>query len=234
MHSHCHEISINELISSTKNMNIVCVSDDLSSSRVTVEIAKRYDVIPCIGIHPWNVGEGSLRELDMLVELLLENDVECLGEVGLDRKFRWQTYSYQYKLLTKLLELSREYDLVLNLHCAGAWREVYKLVVKYSIDRAYFHWYSGPKDLVSEIAANGYYIGINPAWRVQERHREIIDVAPLSNVLTESDSPYKYKGLYMNSRMVVDTVKYIAERKNTSVDSAIRQISGNFYKLFKR
>lgn len=233
MHCHCYEIPLNDLENYLKNTEIVCVSDNVESSRVTIDLSREYSIIPCIGIHPWEITTSSIRELDEILKILVDNNIVCLGEIGLDRKFREQTYSYQYSLFTKILYYAREYDLVLNLHCAGAWREVYDLVSQYSIDKAYFHWYTGPKQLVNEIVSSGYYIGINPSWIIQEKHRELIDIVPLSNLLTESDTPYSYRGLNMNPGLIPRTVKYIAERKNTSVDNVIKQIEINFYRLFK-
>lgn len=232
-HCHCYEINTSRLESYLENTLIVCVSDNISSSEVTIDLSRRYSIIPCIGIHPWEVSANSLHEIDKLVKLLVDNNIVCLGEIGLDKKFRGETYRLQYLLLTKLLEYAKEYDLVLNLHSAGAWREVYELVFRKSIDRAYFHWYTGPRHLINELASSGYFIGINPAWIIQEKHRELIDIIPLENMLTESDSPYIYRGLEMNPNLIIETIKYVASRKNTTVNNVAEQIRSNFYKLFK-
>ena len=80
---------------------------------------------------------------------------------------------------------------------------------------------------------SGYFIGINPAWIIQEKHREIIDIVPLNNILTESDSPYRYRGLTMNPSLIVKTIEYIASRKNTTVSNVLNVINSNFNKLFK-
>lgn len=233
MHCHCHEIPLNELEIYLKNTLFVCVSDNVESSRITLDLSRKYNIVPCIGIHPWEINANNLNELDKLIEILIYNNIVCLGEIGLDRKFRLETYRYQYIVFNKLLHYAREYSLVLNLHSAGAWREVYDLVFKYSIDKAYFHWYTGPKQLVNEIVSSGYFIGINPALIIQEKHRELVDIVPLTNILTESDSPYQYRGLNMNPGLIAESVKYIAERKNTTVDNVVKQINTNFYKLFK-
>lgn len=233
MHCHCYEIPVDDLIKYLSETIIVCVSDDIESSMKTIELSRKYSIIPCIGIHPWEINSKSLSEIDKLVKILVEENIKCLGEIGLDKKFREHTFEHQYSFLNNLINIVKEYDLVLNLHSAGAWREVFELVYKNSIDKAYFHWYTGPLELVEEIVNSGYFIGINPAWIIQEKHREIIDIVPLNNILTESDSPYRYRGLTMNPSLIVKTIEYIASRKNTTVSNVLNVINSNFNKLFK-
>jgi len=57
----------------------------------------------------------------------------------------------------------------LNIHAAGTWKEVLEYLIKYDINRALIHWYTGPIDLVKEIERLGYYISINPALKVGQK-----------------------------------------------------------------
>ncbi|MEM2383534.1 MAG: TatD family hydrolase [Desulfurococcaceae archaeon] len=234
MHAHCHELSLNELDSYRDKYIIVAVSDDCDSSLVTMDIAREREFIrPCIGIHPWNVGEASEHEVNVLLKLAENESVKCLGEVGLDTKFTPQTFNKQLDVFMKFLKLAKDYDLVLNIHAAGAWEQVFNLVLKYDVDKAFFHWYTGPLRLLEEIVDKGFFIGANPAWRVQSKHRSIIDSAPLENIITESDAPYNYKGMSMSIHLVRETVDYIASSRGVSFSSVESLIYNNYKKLFK-
>ncbi|ADI31403.1 TatD family hydrolase [Staphylothermus hellenicus] len=234
MHCHCHEYSVEELSRFIgKNISLVCVSDDPVSSWKTLELKKKLGITPCIGIHPWEAHKYSEKHAKEIVELAVKNNVKCLGEVGLDKRFVSKTYDRQLRIYEIFLKAAKEYDLVLNLHTAGAWREVYELLVKNDINRAYFHWYTGPLNLLDEIISSGYYIGINPAWKIQDKHRKVIMYASLENMLTESDAPYKYKGLELRPDYVIETVEYIAKVKNIQVEHVLLKINDNYEKLFK-
>jgi len=231
MHCHCHELGLDYLENYRGVLKIVCVSDDPDSSLATVMLAEKLDVIPCIGIHPWEAHLFSEKDVESLARLISERGVKCLGEVGLDKKFYPHTLDHQLKLFTKFLELGREHDLVFNLHTAGAWSEVLELLIRNDIGKAYFHWYTGPLELLDQIIEAGYYIGINPAWKIQEKHRLVIEKTPLSSIITESDAPYRYRGLDMKPELVIETTEYIARVKNTEPSIVKSTVYSNLRKL---
>jgi len=232
MHCHCYEYDIAYLREITDQVKLVCVSEDPSSSYATLELSKTLDVEPCLGIHPWVIHGYSRDDLIKVLNTIVENNVRCIGEVGLDKRFRPHTYDHQLEMFRIILSYSREHDLVLNLHTAGAWRETFEELVKYDIDKAYFHWYTGPLELVDDIVGSGYFIGINPAWIIQEKHRKVVDKTPLEWLMTESDAPYQYRELQLNPLMVIDTVKYISSVKQVDMDQVVEKIWRNYLETF--
>ena len=199
---------------------IIAVSDDLESSKKTIEIADN----PCIGIHPWQVEEASeeeLRELEKLVERAI-----CIGEVGLDYRYV-KNKEKQLNFFITFLELSKEYDLPLNVHALDAWREAFELLLKYDVRRAYFHWYNGPLDLIEEIVGQGYFIGINAALKVQKKHMKVLERTPLKAILTESDGPYRYRGLNLRPKEIPWLVNKIAEVKGISKENVVEEVYRN-------
>ncbi len=234
MHCHCNEYSLDELKKYINSgIHLVGVSEDPESINVILEYWKklRSGFTPCIGLHPWIIHKYSVDDARRIVEIALEKGVKCLGEIGLDKRFVPKTYDHQLEVFKVFVEAAKEYGFVLNLHTPGAWREVYEILVRNDISKAYFHWYTGPLDLLVEFEAMGYFIGINPAWRIQEKHRRIIEEAPLNVMITESDAPYKYKGLELNPLMIPDTVKYIASIKSINEDIVREKILANAKKL---
>ena len=231
MHCHCHELGLDDIQKYVNTIKLVCVSDDLESSNKTLELARKTSIIPCVGIHPWEAHNYSVKHVEAIKELIKQNDIKCLGEIGLDKIFYPKTYEHQKEIFLEFLEIAREYNLLLNLHTAGTWREVYELLVKYDIEKAYFHWYTGPLNLIEELVSKGYFIGVNPAWKIQDKHRRVIEVVPLTNILTESDAPYKYKGLDMRPDLVVETIDYLSKVKNVDIEEAKQIVLNNFIRL---
>ncbi len=237
IHCHIHEFDEEELkasLNQAENIVIVGVGDDLESSKKVIELSKNYNQIaPCIGLHPWSVKrKESIKEALLIVKLALKNNIKCLGEVGLDTKFVPQTIELQREVFKVFLEAARDHDMFLNLHTAGTWEEVFNLLVRYDIGAANFHWYTGPRTLLKDIEAHGYTISINPAVKIQKKHQEIVRVAPIEIMLTESDSPYEYRGLRLTPLMISETLRIIANIKALGVEETAKSIWDNFVKKY--
>ncbi len=231
--AHCHLYDYPESeIAKFNGIIIVAVSDDYVSSLKTLEISKKFsNVISCVGIHPWSIDNTSINTVTKILNLAPE--AKCLGEVGLDKRFKSETYHIQFEVFKKIVNVAREYSLPLNIHAAGAWREVFNVIYRSDIDRVLFHWYNGPIDLLREIMDVDYLISINPSIKVQKKHIKILEEANIKNLLTESDGPYTYHGLRLNPLMVKELVKYIAEVKKVSEDHLANVVLNNLYKFIK-
>ncbi len=237
-HSHAYEYG-EKLSEVTAGLNIVVVivGDDYETSLRVLELARRHGfVVPCVGLHPWSVNElgreKALREARRIVELALERGVKCFGEIGLDTKFVPESIEAQREVFRLFLEAARDHGIRLNLHTAGTWEEVLRLVQRYDIGYANFHWYTGPLNLLEEIAASGYTISINPAVKIQRKHREVVARAGLDVMLTESDAPYKYRGMELSPRMIPEVVKEIAVIKGLEEGEVAEAVWRNFKKYW--
>ncbi len=234
MHCHAHEYDEKTIIKFISNkILIVSVADDPSTSIKNIEIGEKFKgkIIPCVGIHPWEINKYNINDVYKLVDLAIENNIKCIGEIGLDRLFVSKTISKQIEIFKAFLEASRSYDFIYNLHTPKTWREVFELLVKYDVKRAYFHWYTGPTDLLKDIESMDYFIGINPAALIQEKHKRIIEKAPLKIMITESDGPYKYKSLQLNPFLIEKTIELISYIKGVEREYVVRMIEFNVNKI---
>ncbi|RLG75420.1 MAG: TatD family deoxyribonuclease [Thermoprotei archaeon] len=233
--SHCHlyEYSIDNIKEYLKILIIAAVSDDLESSIETLNLASKFNnIVPCVGVHPWEVGNTPREHVRKIISLIGKHGIKCLGEIGLDKKFVPETIDRQREFFTEFLQAAQEYELVVNIHAVNTWNEVLELLRKYDIEKAVFHWYTGPVELIDEITYSGYFISINPAFTIQDKHRRIVDYIDLEFLLTESDGPYNYRGLKLNPLMVKETVEYVSKVKKLSIGNVKKIIYDNFRKLF--
>lgn len=235
-HSHAYEFN-SEIANYKGDILILCVSDDLNSSYSTLNLYKKCKcVIPALGVHPWSLDEVSIEEVNKVINLIEKNldIIKIVGEVGLDKRFRPHTFNIQVKVFEKFLLIAKEYGLALNLHTVGTWEEVLKLLSKFNIENAIFHWYTGPIELIKQIESYEYFISVNAAAKIQPKHRNIIKHVNINNILTESDSPYKYRGLNLTPYSVVDAVKIIAEEKGMEMEEVKRVVFSNFLRMLSR
>ena len=232
-HIHLHEYG-NEVSKycGSSCLRLIAVSDDLESSKRTIELGKKcWNVVPAVGIHPWSISEGADRYLDQVLELARE--ARFVGEVGLDKKFVPQTYERQLTVFREFLKVASEHGKGVSVHAAGAWSDVLRELERHDIKVAIIHWYTGPTDLLSSIRSLGYYIGVNPAIKIQRKMREVVKAAPLEMLLTESDGPYNYRGMNLGPELISETIGIIAELKGVSEADVTEAIKQNFKSIMK-
>ncbi|EOD42412.1 Mg-dependent DNase [Candidatus Nanobsidianus stetteri] len=231
--SHCHLYKFNEIeikrIIKNKDITILSVSEDLESSLKNLILSQlNENVIPAIGIHPWNIEKVNENTFKIIEDIIKDNKIKILGEIGLDKKFKPETFEKQKEIFERFLNLAKEYDLNLNLHTPNASNDVYDLLIKYDIKKAYFHWYSGDEKLLEEIIDKGYFIGINVATIVNEKYRKYIEITNIKNIITESDGPYNYKGVILHPDMLKDLYKLISDIRKIDLEELSNIIQNNF------
>jgi len=233
--AHCHAHALDEeVLRRVENRIIlIAVSEDLESSLKTLSLIEKFEnIMPFIGVHPWSLEEITQQEIDDVVTLIeRREDVKGIGEVGLDGRRR--NREKQMEVFKIFCKLSAEYDLPMNIHARDAWMEVLEVLRRMDVESAIIHWYNGPLEMLEEIRESGYMITINPAARIQPKHREVIGKAPIDMILTESDGPYEYRGLSLRPDMVADLIKLIAEVKGVMVEDVEEAIEFNFRRLFR-
>lgn len=215
------------------NLLLMAVSDNLESSKRTLEIAEgRKNVLAGVGIHPWEVSKAS--EDDLKATLSLVRGAHFIGEVGLDKLFVPKTFSKQVKFFEEFVESAVRHGKILSIHAAGAWSDVLEVLRSAGVKLAVIHWFTGPLHLLKVIEDLGYFIGVNPAIKVQEKSRKVVKAAPLSMLLTESDGPYKYRGMELGPELIPETIRIIAELKSVNPDVVYEAIRSNAENLLTR
>jgi TatD DNase family protein len=84
---------------------------------------------------------------------------------------------------------------------------------------------------------NGYYITEGPPVTYSAGIREVVDKAPITNIMSETDGPviyYKkpYNGQLTKPSYIHNVVEAIAEIKKMPVEEAAEQIAKNFEAFF--
>ncbi|MDM7275616.1 MAG: TatD family hydrolase, partial [Thermoprotei archaeon] len=154
--------------------------------------------------------------------------------VGLDRRFLGlETWSLQVRIFREFLKLAADIDAFVNIHAPDAWSEALGELIRAGVERAMFHWYTGPQDLAEVIGGLGYKISVNPAVKIQEKHARIAATTPLEYIVFESDAPYNYRGLKLTPLMIKESIALVAKLKNTTQNHVEEIAELNSRKLLK-
>ena len=130
--SHAHITSenydnIDEIVDFIKEKGVVGVlnaADRMETIHEVLDLSKKYSdyLFPCIGIHPESVDEKD--KLDELEELIKNNKVYAIGEIGLDYYYTKENKSEQIELFNKQLDLAEKYNLPIVVHTRDSIQDV--------------------------------------------------------------------------------------------------------------
>ena len=214
-HAHLDEIiDIDGALCRAKEAGIQAVvglGSDLTSNKRILDLSGRYPgyVFPALGLHPWRLETDDLEANFSLMEKELPGCL-ALGEVGLDFAIKTPK-DRQAEVLRRLLEMAIREKKPILLHARRAWAEAFDLLKAYDVGRAVFHWYSGPAGVLQGILARGYFISATPAVVYSRKHREAIQMAPLNQLLLETDCPEVYQGIPSEPKDLLTVLTSVSE-----------------------
>jgi len=175
---------------------IVNVGTDLSSSRSAVELARlNPGLFAAAGLHPTTVLEDLTSAVEGIRQLALSEGerVVAIGEIGLDYYWKEVPPDDQKAKLEAQLELARELDLPVILHCRDALGDLLALLESARERPAgVFHCFAGGADEARRALALGFHISFsgNVTYPRAERLRAAALAVPPDRLLLETDSPY--------------------------------------------
>ena len=222
---------------------IVAVSTGYASSVQTLALAQKespVQIIAAIGTHPGEIGQLADERI---IQLITDNigTISAVGEIGLDYwckpvKKDKALREAQKSIFQKQLQAAHKFSLPVIIHSRGAWKECFQLCRDTGIQRAVFHWYSGPPDVLKEIIAAGYLVSATPALQYSPQHQEAVKNASLGHILVETDSPVFYRdegsGFASEPKDVARTVRLVSQLLNIPEDEAQSATFKNAQRFF--
>jgi TatD DNase family protein len=157
----------------------------------------------------------------------------AVGEVGLDYKVKVKK-SLQWEVFARVLRLANRHRLPVIVHSRYSHQRCHKMVSEEGIDRAVFHWYSGPLDILDRIIGDGYFVSCTPALAYSPAHRKAIRHAPLDRILVETDCPVAYQGKASEPAHLIETIHQLSLLKRLPRDEVARVTTDSAESLFER
>lgn len=180
-----------------------------------------------VGFHPILVNEYEFNK-ELFTNVL--KDTRFVGEVGLDYSVA-KTGKSQIKQKEIFKQICQSVSKhILSVHSRQAEHDVLDILLNYKVEKAIFHWYTGPKELISSIVNAGYYFSLNPAMLRTNKGRDILKVMLLDRILIETDGPFsKYKGSIVEPSCLKDI--YTAFGAFYGVKDMKKLVAKNIYSL---
>lgn len=231
--------NLDQIINDAMNIGVnkmIVIGYDKESSFKAVEIAKKYDnIYAMVGLHPSDVHKETDEELTWLIDLLKEEKVIGIGEIGLDLYWTKEYKDLQISYFEKQLQLSLDYNVPVCIHSRDAIELTYQILSKNNY-RGIIHCYSGSLEMANKFIKLGYLLGIGGVVTFKNTNlKEVVKNIPLDVIVTETDGPYlaptPFRGKLNKPEYIKLIVDEISNLKEISVNEVEKQIDKNVYKL---
>ena len=217
----------------------VNIGYDLTSSKKSLELAKKYDFIyAVIGVHPIDIAEYD-EELEKELELLAKDSkVVAIGEIGLDYHWMTEPKEIQQERFRRQLELAKRLNKPVVIHTRDAMEDTVNILKEYPNITGVIHCYPGSLETAKQLV-DRFYLGIGGTLTFKNSKKivEVVKNIPLVRIVIETDCPYltpePFRGKRNEPIYVEYIAKKIAEIKEITVEDVTKITTENAKKLYR-
>lgn len=217
-----------------------------TASKITVEksmeLAHKYPfVYTTVGVHPSDCAEMDEAELKWLEEMCADPKAVAVGEIGLDYHYDEPLPDVQKKWFEAQIELARKVNLPTIIHSRDAAKDTLDIMKSLHTEEigGDIHCFSYSKEIAREYLNMGFYIGVGGVitFKNGKKLREVVEYAPIEQIVIETDSPYlspePFRGKRNSSLNLTYVVDKLAEIKGLDRDKIIEITEANARKLYR-
>lgn len=230
---------------------IIANGTDPKSNRKVLDLSRKYDVIrPSLGLYPTETVLYSERELDDEISFIRSQKPVAIGEVGLDYKYadkkdetelkelspekQDEIKKLQQRAFIKFIALANELDIPIIVHSRKAEADTIELLKTHRAKKVVMHCFMGKKKFVKQIQEQGWMFSIPVVVTKLEQMQTIVASTPLSNLLTETDTPFlgPDQGVANEPANVSKSIGTIARLKGMTEEDVANQLFMNYLRMF--
>lgn len=234
-----------ELLSTLKEYNIEAVVNSCASVRsldATVRLMEKFpNVYGTVGIHPDEIGDITPEVWEKMHRLCDLEKVVAVGEIGLDYYWDKENHEKQIYWFEKQMELAREKHLPIVVHSRDAAADTLDTIKSNRASEigGIIHCFSYGKELAREYLNMGFYLGIGGVvtFNNGKKLKEVVEYAPLEQLVLETDSPYlspvPFRGKRNSSRNLIYVAEMIGQIKGIATEEVLAVTNQNAKKVFR-
>lgn len=222
---------------------IVNASASLKGCYDSLALAEKYDFMYFLaGIHPSDALDLEIDgNFDKIKGMAMHNKCVAVGEIGLDYYWDEPERSIQKKWFEAQLNLANEINKPINVHSRDAYADTMDIIksTKAYENGGIIHCFSYGVECAREFLDMGFMLGIGGVltFKNGKKLKEVVEYAPLDQLVLETDCPYLSPEPFRGKRNHSGNIKYVAEKlaelKNISVEEVIRATRENAFRVYK-
>ena len=251
--SHCHldfpdfEGEISDLVARANDAGVkrmVTICTKLKNEPSVRKIAEEHEAVYyAAGTHPMSAASEPLASVDQLIEISQHPKMVGIGETGLDYHYTAESAEIQKTSLRIHIEAARETDLPLIIHSRAADEDMAAILkdeFKKGQYKCVMHCFSSSVELAKLSLELGFYLSMSGiiTFKKSEELRSIFKLAPIDQVLVETDSPYlspvPFRGKRNEPSYTAHTAEVGATIYGVDYITFANQTTKNFNRLFSK
>ena len=219
---------------------VVTVGDTVESSAWCADAAAAHpDVWAAVAVHPNEVGGISESAYEALAALAARPEVRAVGETGLDYYWGRVPEREQQEAFRRHIALAKSAGKALVVHDRDAHSDVLSVLAEEGAPQwTVFHCFSGDAAMARTCADRGYVMSFagTLTFKNAAALREAAAVAPVDQILVETDAPFltpvPYRGRPNAPYLVPLTVRALAAVRNTDVEELCTAVTRTGQRVF--
>lgn len=188
---------------------IVIGTDPIDSANACQFAKEHSEIWWTYGYHP-NDYDGDKQklanDLASAKELLVDNKLVAIGEIGLDYHFDGYNREFQIYLLENMLQLAQDHKLPVSFHIRDAFDDFWPIFDNFHLVPSVLHSFSDNEENLQKGLKRGLFTGVNGLATFAK-----IPHAPLERVVLETDAPFLTPEPFRGTINKPGYVKNIAE-----------------------
>ena len=211
----------------------------IDSSKNCIKIANDHkNVYAAVGVHPHDADSAQDDYLDSLNDLLSEEVVVAIGEIGLDFNKNYSEVESQLSIFNAQIKLAKDKNLPMIIHNRDSDEEMENCLKAGDYFNGVIHCYTGSVEFAETLLSMGFYLGFTGIATFGKKELEsVIRMVPDDRLLVETDGPYMTPVPYRGKRNIPAYVELIAKRiaelRETSYETVAQITTENCLRLFE-
>lgn len=237
-----------EIVEKAKKHNIekmITISTSPDNLDEVISMAETFPEIYCTqGLHPHDGKEWNDEVKAHVLKNLKEKNkkIVAIGEIGLDYYYSKSPREEQIKAFEEQLQIAVDFNLPVVIHTREADEDTMAVLKNFSTTlkrKGVVHSFTSGLGLAQFALDEGFFLGFNGiiTFKSAENVRDALRITPMEKILLETDSPFltpdPYRGVENAPYYLPFVAEKIAEVKNLSLDTVLKQAYQNSLALFK-
>jgi TatD DNase family protein len=204
-----------------------------------IPIADAFEhIVTSVGVHPHDAAKFETRHEEMIRSLAAHPKVVAIGETGLDYHYDNSPRDLQTRVFTRQLEIAAELDMPVIVHTREADADTREALQRTGVRRGVLHCFTSSAALADFALSLDFMISFSGILTFP-RSGELSGIAarvPSDRLLVETDCPYlapvPHRGKRNEPGFVVETARWLAALRGTSLEQLADETSANFHRMF--
>jgi TatD DNase family protein len=248
--THCHldylqEAELLQVLSDAQVVGvekIVTIAVTPSNLKTVRDLTHHEMIFGTQGVHPHDAEKFTEQTAAELREFGASEKIVAIGEIGLDYFYDHADRAVQRRVFEQQLAIAVELDQPIVVHTREADEDTQAILKNFASKlkrKGVIHSFTSGLPLAEFCLNEGFMLGFNGimTFNKAENVRDVLCATPLEQLVVETDAPYltpvPYRGKQNEPKYLPFIIEKIAEVKQRSIETVLRQTYENANRLFQ-